>query len=187
MTEPVPASPVAIDALADEGPLEPPRSQWVDVWQQFTRHKGAMMGGAFLVFITLAVLVGPWIWTLDPQTLDIRNKDLRPIYTIIWDGSAKVSWAHPFGTDNLGRDQLAQMIAGGRASMAVGWAAMVLSLLIGTAVGVVAGYFKRLDGILMRLTDLFLSLPILPLLLVAVTLFRQPLRANFGPEGACSS
>ncbi|QFT63755.1 ABC transporter permease [Roseivivax sp. THAF30] len=183
MTEPVPASPVAIDALADEGPLEPPRSQWVDVWQQFTRHKGAMMGGAFLVFITLAVLVGPWIWTLDPQTLDIRNKDLRPIYTIIWDGSAKVSWAHPFGTDNLGRDQLAQMIAGGRASMAVGWAAMVLSLLIGTAVGVVAGYFKRLDGILMRLTDLFLSLPILPLLLVAVTLFRQPLRANFGPEG----
>ncbi|SFQ42349.1 peptide/nickel transport system permease protein [Roseivivax halotolerans] len=183
MTEPVPASPVAIDALADEGPLEPPRSQWVDVWQQFTRHKGAMMGGAFLVFITLAVLVGPWILTLDPQTLDIRNKDLRPIYTIIWDGSAKVSWAHPFGTDNLGRDQLAQMIAGGRASMAVGWAAMVLSLLIGTAVGVVAGYFKRLDGILMRLTDLFLSLPILPLLLVAVTLFRQPLRANFGPEG----
>ena len=183
MTEPVPASPVAIDALADEGPLEPPRSQWVDVWQQFTRHKGAMMGGAFLVFITLAVLVGPWIWTLDPQTLDIRNKDLRPIYTIIWDGSAKVSWAHPFGTDNLGRDQLAQMIAGGRASMAVGWAAMVLSLLIGTAVGVIAGYFKRLDGILMRLTDLFLSLPILPLLLVAVTLFRQPLRANFGPEG----
>ena len=183
MTEPVPASPVAIDALADEGPLEPPRSQWVDVWQQFTRHKGAMMGGAFLVFITLAVLAGPWIWTLDPQTLDIRNKDLRPIYTIIWDGSAKVSWAHPFGTDNLGRDQLAQMIAGGRASMAVGWAAMVLSLLIGTAVGVVAGYFKRLDGILMRLTDLFLSLPILPLLLVAVTLFRQPLRANFGPEG----
>lgn len=66
--------------------------------------------------------------------------------------------------------------------MAVGWMAMILSLALGTLIGVCAGYFKRLDGILMRVTDLFLSLPILPLLLVAVTLFRQPLRANFGPE-----
>jgi len=73
-------------------------------------------------------------------------------------------------------------LAGGRASMAVGWAAMVLTMLIGTAVGVMAGFFRRLDGPLMRLTDLVLSLPILPLMLVAVTLFRQPLRANFGPE-----
>ena len=66
--------------------------------------------------------------------------------------------------------------------MAVGWAAMVLTMLIGTAVGVMAGFFRRLDGPLMRFTDLVLSLPILPLMLVAVTLFRQPLRANFGPE-----
>jgi peptide/nickel transport system permease protein len=59
---------------------------------------------------------------------------------------------------------------------------MLLSLIIGTAIGVVSGYFRRLDGLLMRFTDLVLSLPILPLLLVAVTLFRQPLRAAFGPE-----
>ncbi len=183
MTEPATTDPQAIAALQDKGPLAPPRSQWLDIWDQLKRHKGAMIGGFFLIFITLAVLVGPYIWTLDPQKLDIRNKDLRPIYTAIWDGTAKTAWSHPFGTDNLGRDQLAQMLAGGRASMAVGWAAMLLSLLIGTAVGVAAGYFRRLDGPLMRMTDLFLSLPILPLLLVAVTLFRQPLRANFGPEG----
>ncbi|UMA65787.1 ABC transporter permease [Roseivivax marinus] len=183
MTEPVPASPTAIDALADDGPEAPPRSKWRDVWEQFTRHKGAVAGGAFLLFITLAVIFGPWLWTLDPQELDIRNKDLRPIYVGLWNGDAAVSWAHPFGTDNLGRDMLAQMISGGRASLAVGWAAMLLSVLIGTAIGVAAGFFRRLDGLLMRLTDLFLSLPILPLLLVAVTLFRQPLRANFGPEG----
>ncbi len=183
MTEPVPASPKAIEALRDEGPLAPPTSQSADIWAQFKKHKGAMVGGGFLVFITLAVIFGPYIWTLDPQRLDIRNKDLRPIYTLLWDGTAKTAWGHPFGTDNLGRDQLAQMIAGGRASLAVGWAAMVLSLVIGATIGVVAGYFRRLDGPLMRLTDLFLSLPILPLLLVAVTLFRQPLRASFGPEG----
>ena len=185
MTEPsTPA--VEIDpyaALQDKEPAKAPRSQWLDVWDQFKKHKGAVLGGGFLLFITLAVLLGPYLWTIDAQKLDIRNKNIRPIYTAIWDGSAKVMWARPLGTDNLGRDILANMIAGGRASMAVGWTAMLLSLIIGTSVGVVAGYFKRLDGVLMRLTDLFLSLPILPLLLVAVTLFRQPLRANFGPEG----
>ncbi|WP_375257919.1 ABC transporter permease [Citreimonas sp.] len=187
MTEPVAASPapdeIAIEALRDREPSRPPRSQWRDVWDQLRKHKGALFGAGFLLFITLAVLVGPFIWTVDPQQIDIRNKDMRPIYTAIWDSSAKVSWAKPLGSDQLGRDQLAQLIAGGRASMAVGWAAMLLSLVIGTAIGVIAGYFKRLDGPLMRMTDLFLSLPILPLLLVAVTLFRQPLNANFGPEG----
>ncbi|MBV2361249.1 ABC transporter permease [Thalassococcus sp. CAU 1522] len=181
MTDTTPIS--AIEALKDKEPSKPPRSQWKDVWDQFTKHKGAMFGAFFLILITLAVLIGPYIWTVDPQKLDIRNKDMRPIYTAIWDSTAKVSWAKPLGSDQLGRDNLAQLLSGGRASMAVGWAAMILSLVIGTLIGVAAGYFKRLDGPLMRLTDLFLSLPILPLLLVAVTLFRQPLRSNFGPEG----
>jgi len=184
---PVPAGPdieiEAITALQDKEPPKAPRSQWKDVWDQFKHHKGALFGGGFLVFITLAVLVGPWVWQVDPQKLDIRNKNLRPIYTALWDSTALVGWGNPLGTDNLGRDILASLIAGGRASMAVGWAAMVLALLIGSAVGVVSGYFKKADFWLMRFTDLVLSLPILPLLLVAVTLFREPLRANFGPEG----
>lgn len=170
-------------ALKDKGPQKEPRSQWRDVWDQFRKHKGALIGGGFLLGITLFVLIGPLVWQVDPKQLDIRNKDLRPIYTLLWDSDARTLWSRPFGTDNLGRDILATLIAGGRASLAVGWTAMILSLLIGTMVGVCAGYFKRLDGILMRITDLFLSLPILPLLLVAVTLFRQPLRAAFGPEG----
>ncbi|WP_299280326.1 ABC transporter permease [uncultured Tateyamaria sp.] len=185
--QPIAAGPdLEIDALAalqDKEPPKEPRSQWKDVWDQFKHHKGALFGGGFLIFITLAVLLGPYIWTLDPQKLDIRNKDMRPIYTALWDSTAKVGWGNPLGTDNLGRDILANLIAGGRASMAVGWAAMVLALVIGTLVGVVSGYFKKADFWLMRFTDLVLSLPILPLLLVAVTLFREPLRANFGPEG----
>lgn len=171
-----------IEALKDKEPSKPPRSQWKDVWDQFRKHKGALFGGGFLIFITLFVILGPLIWQLDPQKLDIRNKDVRPIYTWLWDSDAKVSWARPFGTDNLGRDMLANMIKGGRTSLAVGWAAMVLALFVGTLIGVLSGYFKRLDGILMRFTDLVLSLPLLPLLLVAVTLFRHPLRAAFGPE-----
>ncbi|WP_420567002.1 ABC transporter permease [Thalassovita sp.] len=151
-------------------------------WTQFKRHKGALIGVGVLGFVTLGVLLGDLLWGLDPQKLDIRNKNLRPIYTAIWDSAAAVQWAHPLGTDHLGRDALANMIAGGRTSLAVGWVAMSLSLLIGTVIGVLAGYFRRLDGLLMRFTDLVLSLPILPLLLVAVTLFRDQLRSTFGPE-----
>ncbi|MHA6263947.1 ABC transporter permease [Arenibacterium sp. CAU 1754] len=169
--------------LSNAVTANPPRSQWRDVWSQFSKHKGALLGGGFLVLITLAVLFGQFIWNVDPQKIDYRNRDLRPIYVALIDSEAKTNWANPLGTDQLGRDGLANLIAGGRASMAVGWAAMLLTLFIGTVIGVMAGFFRRLDGPLMRLTDLFLSLPILPLLLVAVTLFREPLRASFGPEG----
>jgi len=77
---------------------------------------------------------------------------------------------------------LAQMLAGGQVSLAVGFLAMMISLLLGTFIGVLAGFIKSLDGPLMRLTDLFLALPILPLLLVIILLFRDTLRTLYGPE-----
>ncbi|RVV96972.1 ABC transporter permease [Mesobaculum littorinae] len=152
------------------GTPAPPRSQWWDVWDQFKTHKGAMAGAFVFLVILLGVILGPWLWSIDPQAIDIRARNSGP------------TLAHPFGTDQLGRDTLARMIAGGQTSMAVGITAMLLSLVVGTAVGVLAGYFRRLDGILMRLTDLFLALPLLPLLLVIILLFRDRLRAVFGPE-----
>ena len=74
------------------------------------------------------------------------------------------------------------MMAGGRVSIFVGLTAMALSLFLGTLIGVLAGYFRRLDGPLMRLTDLFLALPLLPLLLVMVMLFREPLSGAVRPR-----
>lgn len=153
-----------------------PQSQWADVWSQFRTHKGAMAGLAVLVFLLFAVLFGPLLWRVDPAFIEpdavkmFKMRNLGP------------SWAHPFGTDQLGRDSLARMIAGGKVSMAVGLTAMLISLFIGTTIGVLAGYFRRLDGPLMRLTDLFLALPLLPLLLVMVLLFRDALAAVLGPE-----
>ncbi len=168
----------------DQAPeaVEKTRNQWWDVWDQFRSHKGAMAGLIFLTFITLFCAFGPMVWDVDPGKLDIRNKDVRPIYVAIWDGDAKTSWARPMGTDHLGRDIMSNIMQGGRISLAVGWTAMILAILIGTFVGVLSGYFKRLDWGLMRFTDLVLSLPILPLLLVMMLLFRDPLRAAFGPE-----
>jgi len=168
MTEPV--KPAVIGALTDPEPTAPPRSQWRDVWDQFKHHRGAMIGGVIFFVIIATVYLGPFLWTLDATYIDIRSRNLGP------------GWAHPFGTDQLGRDNLARMMAGGRVSIAVGLVAMLLALVLGSFIGVIAGFFRRLDGPLMRLTDLFLSLPLLPLLLVMVLLFRDSLNAVFGPE-----
>ena len=146
------------------------RSLGRDVWRQFWRHKGALGGTAVFALIAMAVLFGSVVHGVDPQYLDYRAKNQG------------MSLAHPLGTDNLGRDMFARVLAGGRLSLTVGVAAMALSLTLGTCVGVLAGFFQRLDGPLMRLTDLFLALPVLPLLLVAIMLFRDPLRSVLGPE-----
>lgn len=150
--------------------LPKPRSQWLDVWDQFKTHKGALLGAIILLVIVAVVFLGPLVWSLDATQIDIRARNQGP------------SWAHPFGTDQLGRDTLARVIAGGQTSITVGLAAMVLAIIMGTLVGVIAGYFKWLDGPLMRLTDLFLALPLLPLLLVMMLLFRETLSSTFGTE-----
>jgi peptide/nickel transport system permease protein len=146
------------------------RSLWSDVWYQFKKHHGAMAGMAVLSAIVLIVVVGPSVYTVSPDHLDYRH------------ANRGMSLDHLLGTDNVGRDILAQVMAGGRVSLAVGISAMLISITLGTTVGVLAGYFRRLDGILMRMTDLFLALPILPLLLVVILLFRDTLRAAFGPS-----
>ncbi|PKP75418.1 MAG: peptide ABC transporter [Alphaproteobacteria bacterium HGW-Alphaproteobacteria-6] len=159
-----------LPALKVDQALRPPRSQWWDVWDQFRTHKGAMVGLVIFAAILIVVILGPWLWRLDPTFVSIRERNQG------------MSLAHPFGTDQLGRDLLGRIMAGGKVSIAVGMTAMLLSLFLGTLVGVLAGYFRRLDDILMRLTDLFLALPLLPLLLLMVTLFREPLSRRFGPE-----
>ncbi|WP_240910317.1 ABC transporter permease [Pontivivens nitratireducens] len=149
---------------------ERPRTLLRDVWSQFTAHRGAMAGLAVFLVIVLGVSFGPFIHTIDPTYSDFRARNQG------------MSLAHPMGTDNLGRDMFAQVLQGGRVSLLVGVTAMAIAMFFGTLVGVLAGYFRRLDGILMRVTDLFLALPILPLLLVIIMLFRDTLRKAFGPE-----
>ncbi|MBZ0122311.1 MAG: ABC transporter permease, partial [Roseovarius sp.] len=140
------------------------------LWRRFRRHRGAVAGAAVLGFVVVAVLIGPWLWPHDPAFIDARARNAGP------------GLAHPLGTDQLGRDTLARLLAGGRVSIAVGLAAMAVSLGLGTLVGVLAGFFRRLDSPLMRLTDLFLALPVIPLVLVAAMLFREALSRSFGPQ-----
>jgi peptide/nickel transport system permease protein len=165
------------DAAVKSAPLAKPRSQWADVWVQFKSHKGALVGLFVFVSLVLFVSIGPLIWTKDPTFI---NPDAL---TMIKTRNKPPSLEFPLGTDQLGRDMLARMMKGGQTSIAVGLTAMVISITLGTFVGVMAGYFKRLDNVLMRTTDLFLALPLLPLLLVMAMLFRAPLSRAFGPEG----
>ncbi|HVR88651.1 MAG TPA: ABC transporter permease [Candidatus Limnocylindria bacterium] len=148
----------------------PARSLWTDAWHQFRRHRLAMVGLVVLTFLVLATLIGPYLWTASLSDIDFSRSLQGP------------SFAHPFGTDDLGRDLLARALSGGRVSIAVGLTAVFIAITLGTSIGAFAGYFSKLDSPLMRLTDLFLSLPVLPLLLVIIFLFRDTLRGMFGPE-----
>jgi peptide/nickel transport system permease protein len=149
-----------------------PVSQRRAIWQQFRTHRGALFGLVVLGTLILFTLVGPLLWV--PEKLSvaeaIRLKNQGP------------SLRFPFGTDQLGRDMFYRMMLAGRISLAVGLVAMLIAMMFGTLIGVLAGYFRRLDGPLMRLTDMFLALPLIPLLLVLVMLFRDRIAGVIGPE-----
>ncbi|MGH7264641.1 MAG: ABC transporter permease [Candidatus Rokuibacteriota bacterium] len=156
-------------------PMAPARrvrdSLWGEAWRRFRRHRLAIFGAAVLVGMLAAVLVGPFLYRVPIDEIDFRAKLQSP------------SRAHPLGTDDLGQDLLARMLYGGRISLAVGVAAMLVAISLGTLVGAVAGQLGGgADNLLMRATDLFLSLPQLPLLLLIVYLFRDSLKTALGPE-----
>jgi peptide/nickel transport system permease protein len=144
---------------------------WSETWRRFRHHHLAIFGGVVLALMVVAVLAGPFIYRVPIDEIDFKAKLKGP------------SWAHPLGTDDLGQDVLARMLYGGRISLAVGVAAMLIAISVGTAVGALAGQMRgATDHALMRITDLFLSLPQLPLLLLIVYLFRDALKKALGPE-----
>ena len=178
LTAEVPATPAApgSGAAPAVAAAEPRRrrsvSPWKDAWRRFRRHKLAMVSAGVLLFMILAVAVGPWIWTVPINEIDFTAKLEGP------------SWKHPLGTDDLGQDILARMLYGGRISIAVGLAAMVVAIVVGVVVGAISGMASgRVDAVLMWLADLFLSLPQLPLLILIIYLFRDSLKSVFGVEG----
>lgn len=142
-----------------------------EAWRRFRRHPLAIVGTAVLLVVAAGVLTGPWVYRTPIDEIDFKAKLQGP------------SRAHPLGTDDLGQDLLARMLYGGRISLAVGIVAMLIAITLGVLIGAVAGYVGGLvDNGLMRATDLFLSLPQLPLLLLIVYLFRDFVRKVFGPE-----
>ena len=143
----------------------------VETWRRFCRHRLAVASTVILGLMLLAVAFGPLLWQVPINDIDFGAHLEGP------------SWSHPFGTDDLGQDVLARMLYGGRISLSVGLAAMLVAVVAGTLIGAIAGMsVGAIDAALMWLTDLFLSLPPLPLLLLIIYLFREPLTQLVGPQ-----
>src|SRR5829696_2031527 len=151
------------DPLVQAAPARPRPSvsPWGEAWRRFKRHRLAVLGLVVLVMMTLLVALGPQIWRVQINDIDFSARLNTP------------SAAHPFGTDDLGQDIFARMLYGGRISLSVGLSAMLMAMVVGVTIGAVAGISRgAVDAALMWLTDLSLSLPLLPLLLVLTYLFR---------------
>ena len=146
-------------------------SPGADAWRRFKRHRLAFFSLWLLGALVLAVLLGPLFYKVGINDIDFQARLAGP------------SLKHPLGTDDLGRDLLARVLYGGRISLAVGMAAMLMAITVGVFIGALAGISRGwVDTALMWLTDLFLSLPQLPLLLLLIFLFREPLKQMFGLE-----
>jgi peptide/nickel transport system permease protein len=142
-----------------------------DLWCRFSQDKLALMGLGIFGLIILAILLGPLLYQTPMDKIDFSQSTIGP------------SLSHPLGTNDLGQDQLARLLFGGRISLTVGLAAMGVAMSVGTLVGAIAGFYGgRVDTFLMGVTNLFLSLPQLPLLLLIVYLFRDSLKTLVGPE-----
>jgi peptide/nickel transport system permease protein len=139
--------------------------------KKFQRDRSAVWGVIVILIIIIAVVLGPFIYHVPLDKIDFTQATAPP------------SWQHPFGTNDLGQDQLARMLKGGRISLSVGIVAGAIAICLGTIIGAIAGFYGGIvDTLLMAITDLFLALPQLPLLLLIVYLFRDSIKAIAGAE-----
>ncbi len=134
------------------------RSQARIIFDRFMRNRTAIGGAVFLILLFTFCFLGPLFWQVDPTLQNILNVSAT---------LAPPTLAHPFGTDDVGRDTLARAMAGGRVSLSVGLSSMLLALVLGIGIGAYAGFFGGVvDNILMRFTDVILAVPLYLLLFV---------------------
>src|SRR5687767_11838278 len=137
----------------------PPAGRWRRAWLVGRRRPAAVVGAAIVVLFTVMALSAPWLAPSDPTRTDWSQIRKAP------------SLAHPFGTDDLGRDGLSRVIWGARISMQAGVFSILLAIAIGVPTGLAAGFYRgSLDQVIMRLTDAWLAFPFLILAIGLVTI-----------------
>ena len=136
------------------------RSSFGEVWHRFRKNKGAMLGMCIiLILVLISLTVDLWL-----------DYDTDVIGMHVTERLQKPSWKHPFGTDELGRDLLSRVLYGTRFSLSVGVAAVAIALFFGVVLGSLAGYFGGIiDNIIMRITDVFSSIPTVMMAIVVVS------------------
>lgn len=137
------------------------QSVWKDIWKELRKNKVAMVSVVLLAILIIAVLLAP-LSPYDPYKLDASQK------------LQGISSSHWFGTDEYGRDYFTRTLYGGRVSLLVGFMSMIMTVVIGTSLGVFSGYVGgKVDMFLMSFTDIFLALPSM-LLMVILNTFLKP-------------
>ena len=148
-------------------------SLWHDAWLRLRKNKLALFGGSVLLFMVIVALLTPWI---APYSYEAQNLDL---------GASPPSAAHWLGTDIFGRDVLTQIMYGGRISLAVGFIATAVALVIGVTWGAVAGYVGgRVDAVMMRLVDILYALPFMIFIVLLMVVFGRNILLLFLAIGA---
>lgn len=148
------------------------------IWMRFRKHKLAMVGLVVLSLLILAAVLAPVISPYDPEYIDRTIQG--PASALGYD---KPSLLHFFGTDDLNRDVFTRLLYASRISLLIGFAAMICAIIIGTLVGSLAGFYGGwVDSVLMRIVDLMLTLPYIPLLLILSAMLRQYRIEGLQPE-----
>ncbi|MEY4364018.1 MAG: hypothetical protein RLZZ24_1370 [Pseudomonadota bacterium] len=144
------------DLPAAQGP-------WIEAWRMFARNPSSVVGSLLLLAMVCMAIFGPLIWSDDP--FEIAAAPMTPPGADVW-----------LGSDYLGRDVLRMLIHGGRATLAVGAVAAMLSVTIGVTIGALSGFYGgRVNAVLMRVTEFFQVLPALLFAMVVVSLFQPTL------------
>ena len=160
------------EALAFES-AEEGSSLWHDAWLRLRKNSLAIFGGSVLLFIIVVALLTPWI---APYSYEAQNLDL---------GATPPSAEHWLGTDIFGRDVLTQIMYGGRISLAVGFIATAVALLIGVTWGAIAGYVGgKVDAVMMRLVDILYALPFMIFIVLLMVVFGRNILLLFLAIGA---
>ena len=153
-------------------------SLWRDAWRRLLRNKLAVFGLIVVAIVTIASIIGPTViehtFGFTPDYIPAHDPNLTKSFPPFTGPDGKFSWLHPMGTDNAGRDQMARILQGGQISLFVGIIATLVSLLIGVTYGAIAGYVGgRVDNIMMRIVDVFYSLPYVIVVIVLLSMFRS--------------
>ena len=166
-------TPISTNTATDIANAEKGVSLWQDAWQRLRKNKMAVGGLVVLILMCIAAILTPWI---APYSYEEQNLVL---------GAAPPSAEHWLGTDTLGRDLLTRLLYGGRISLAVGFIATAVALLIGVLYGTVAGYFGgRIDAAMMRLVDILYALPFMIFIILLMVIFGRNILLLFLAIGA---
>lgn len=163
------------------GPLILPAQAAIrpSVFRRALREPSVMIGGIVLILVVLIGIFAPYLGTIDPVAISpsARNKLPGSEYMIRTDTGERIAVIARFGTDGLGRDVYSRVLYGARASVTIGFSVAAISIFIGLMIGLVAGYFRWLDSVIMRIMDGLMAIPGILLAIALVSLFRAGILA----------